>query len=103
MEEKIFLQKKLKISYTYPNILHVQIIGVPSEKFGEEVMPWVKLRPGTQVSEDELLQYCKGQIAHYKILKYWKFVEEFPMTICGKVRKVEIREVSIKELGLVKN
>ncbi|WP_312075712.1 AMP-binding protein [Chryseobacterium sp.] len=89
--------------YTYPNILDVQIIGVPSEKFGEEVMAWVKLRQGTKVSEEELLHYCKGQIAHYKIPKYWKFVEEFPMTISGKVRKVEMREVSIKELGLIKN
>ena len=89
--------------YTYPNILDVQIIGVPSEKFGEEVMAWVKLRHGTEVSEQELLEYCKGKIAHYKIPKYWKFVEEFPMTISGKVRKVEMREVSIKELGLVSN
>lgn len=86
--------------YTYPNILDVQIIGVPSEKFGEEVMAWVKVRPGFQVSEEELTEYCKGRIAHYKVPKYWKFVDEFPMTISGKVRKVEMREISMKELGL---
>lgn len=86
--------------YTYPNILDVQIIGVPSEKFGEEVMAWVKVRPGFQVSEEELTDYCKGRIAHYKVPKYWKFVDEFPMTISGKIRKVEMREVSVKELGL---
>lgn len=86
--------------YTYPNILDVQIIGVPSEKFGEEVMAWVKVRKGYNVTEEELLSYCKGRIAHYKVPKYWKFVEEFPMTISGKIRKVEMREVSIKELGL---
>lgn len=86
--------------YTYPNILDVQIIGVPSEKFGEEVMAWVKVRHGFTVTEEELLSFCKGQIAHYKIPKYWKFVEEFPMTISGKIRKVEMREISIKELGL---
>lgn len=86
--------------YTYPNILDVQIIGVPSEKFGEEVMAWVKVRKGFNVTEDELLNYCKGRIAHYKIPKYWKFVEEFPMTISGKIRKVEMREISMKELGL---
>jgi len=86
--------------YTYPNILDVQIIGVPSEKFGEEVMAWVKVRKGFNVTEDELLNYCKGRIAHYKVPKYWKFVEEFPMTISGKIRKVEMREVSVKELGL---
>ncbi|WP_419870942.1 AMP-binding protein [Chryseobacterium sp. CT-SW4] len=86
--------------YTYPNILDVQIIGVPSEKFGEEVMAWVKVRKGFNVSEVELLDYCKGRIAHYKVPKFWKFVDEFPMTISGKIRKVEMREISIQELGL---
>lgn len=86
--------------YTYPNILDVQIIGVPSEKFGEEVMAWVKIRKGFDVTEEELLTYCKNQIAHYKIPKYWKFVDEFPMTISGKIRKVEMREISIKELEI---
>jgi len=88
--------------YTYPNILDVQIIGVPSEKFGEEVMAWVKLRKGFDVTEEELVSYCKSRIAHYKVPKYWKFVDEFPMTISGKIRKVEMREISVKELGLEK-
>lgn len=88
--------------YTYPNILDVQIIGVPSEKFGEEVMAWVKVRRGFNVTEEELLDYCRGKISHYKVPKYWKFVDEFPMTISGKIRKVEMREVSMKELGLEK-
>jgi len=86
--------------YTYTHILDVQIIGVPSEKFGEEVMAWVKVRKGFTITEEELLDYCKGKIAHYKVPKYWKFVDEFPMTISGKVRKVEMREISIKELGM---
>ncbi len=86
--------------YTYPNILDVQIIGVPSSKYGEEVMAWVKLRQGFVVTEEELLNYCKGKIAHYKIPKYWKFVDDFPMTVSGKIRKVEMREISIQELGL---
>lgn len=86
--------------YTYTNILDVQIIGVPSEKFGEEVMAWVKVRKGFTITEQELLEYCKGKIAHYKVPKYWKFVDEFPMTISGKIRKVEMREISMKELGL---
>ncbi|WP_312304345.1 AMP-binding protein [Chryseobacterium sp.] len=85
--------------YTYTNILDVQIIGVPSEKFGEEVMAWVKVRKGFTITEEELQEYCKGRIAHYKIPKYWKFVDEFPMTISGKIRKVEMREISMKELG----
>ncbi|KFF18105.1 AMP-binding protein [Chryseobacterium sp. JM1] len=88
--------------YTYPNILDVQIIGIPSEKYGEEVMAWVKVRKGFDVTETELLDYCKGRIAHYKVPKYWKFVDEFPMTISGKIRKVEMREISIKELELDK-
>ncbi|UWX60725.1 AMP-binding protein [Chryseobacterium oranimense] len=86
--------------YTYPNILDVQIIGVPSERFGEEVMAWIKVRKGFDVTETELLEYCQGRIAHYKVPKYWKFVDEFPMTISGKIRKVEMREISIKELQL---
>lgn len=86
--------------YTYTNILDVQIIGVPSEKFGEEIMAWVKVRKGFTITEEELQDYCKGRIAHYKVPKYWKFVDEFPMTISGKIRKVEMREVSMKELGL---
>ncbi|MEG0928087.1 MULTISPECIES: AMP-binding protein [Chryseobacterium] len=86
--------------YTYTHILDVQIIGVPSEKFGEEVMAWVKVRKGFSITEEELKDYCKGRIAHYKVPKYWKFVDEFPMTISGKIRKVEMREISMKELGL---
>lgn len=91
--------------YTYTHILDVQIIGVPSEKFGEEVMAWIKVRKGFTLTETELLNYCKDKIAHYKVPKYWKFVDEFPMTISGKIRKVEMREISMKELGLenVKN
>ncbi|MGU3376290.1 AMP-binding protein [Chryseobacterium sp. M5A1_1a] len=89
--------------YTYTNILDVQIIGVPSEKYGEEVMAWVKVRKGFTITEEELKDYCKGKIAHYKVPKYWKFVDEFPMTISGKIRKVEMREVSMKELGLESN
>ena len=86
--------------YTYPGVQDAQIIGVPSEKYGEEVMAWIKVREGAEVKEDELLSFCKEKIAHYKVPKYWKFVEEFPMTISGKIRKVEMREISIKELGL---
>ena len=86
--------------YTYTNILDVQIIGVPSEKFGEEVMAWVKVRKGFTITAEELQEYSKGRIAHYKVPKYWKFVDEFPMTISGKIRKVEMREISMKELEL---
>lgn len=86
--------------YTHDFIEDVQVIGVPSEKFGEEIMAWVKLKTNAELSQDELLQFCKDQIAHYKVPKFWKFVDSFPMTITGKIRKVEMREISIKELGL---
>jgi fatty-acyl-CoA synthase len=65
-------------------------------------MAWIKVRDGKSILEEDLTAFCKGQIAHYKVPKYWKFVENFPMTISGKVRKVEMREISIKELGLGK-
>ncbi len=84
----------------HEGIVDVQVIGVPSQKYGEEVMAWVILREGFDFNEEELLRYCKGRIATFKIPKYWKFVKEFPMTVTGKIRKVEMREVSTKELGL---
>ena len=85
--------------YTHPSVSDVQVIGVPSEKYGEEVMAWVKVKEGVNLVEDELREYCL-QIAHFKRPKYWKFVTEFPMTISGKIRKVEMKEISTQELGL---
>ncbi|MGL4363731.1 MAG: AMP-binding enzyme, partial [Bacteroidales bacterium] len=86
----------------HEGIQDVQVIGVPSEKYGEEVMAWVKPLAGFDYGEEELLRYCKGSIATFKIPKYWKFVEQFPITVTGKVRKVEMREIAAKELGLDK-
>ncbi|GHV67177.1 fatty-acyl-CoA synthase [Bacteroidia bacterium] len=85
---------------THESVADVYVIGVPSVKYGEEVMAWVKLREGYNVTQDDLLRYCKSQIATYKIPRYWKFVNDFPMTISGKIRKGEMREISAKELGL---
>ena len=85
--------------YEYPKISDVQIIGVPDVKYGEEVMAWVKIREGNECTEEELKDYCLA-ISHFKRPKYWKFVTEFPMTVSGKIRKVEMREASIKELNL---
>jgi len=78
------------------------VIGVPSEKYGEEVMAWVKLREGEAAAGDELEAWCKGKIASYKIPRHWKFVDSFPMTVTGKVQKFKMREVAVGELGLQK-
>ncbi len=86
--------------YKHEDIQDVQVIGVPDPKFGEAVMAWIKLKKGVSPNIEILQQFCEGKIAQYKIPLYWKFVEEFPMTVSGKVRKVEMREISIQELGL---
>ncbi|MDZ7607070.1 MAG: AMP-binding protein [Cyclobacteriaceae bacterium] len=78
----------------------VHVIGVPSYKYGEEVMAWIKLKENKIATGPELGDYCKGQIATYKIPRYWKFVDSFPITVTGKIRKVEMREISTRELGL---
>lgn len=83
-----------------PKVADVQVIGVPDAKYGEEIMAWVKVKDQEELNEEDLIRYCRDQIAHYKIPKYWKFVQSFPMTVSGKVRKVEMREMAIKELGL---
>jgi fatty-acyl-CoA synthase len=85
---------------SHETISEVHVIGVPSYKYGEEVMAWVKFKAGKSATEDELYKFCYGQIASFKIPKYWKFVDSFPATVTGKIRKVEMREISTRELGL---
>src|SRR5438309_7953971 len=100
--ENIYPREVEEFLYGHPQIADVQVIGIPSEKYGEEVMAWVKLREGGSVSGDELATWCKGKIASYKIPRHWKFVDGFPMTVTGKIQKFKMREVSIEELGLEK-
>jgi len=85
---------------TIEGVSDAYVIGVPSERYGEEVMAWVKLRDGVSRTGDELREACQGRIATYKIPRYWKFVDSFPMTVTGKVQKFRMREVAIEELGL---
>ena len=73
---------------------------MPDERYGEEICAWVKLRPGVSANEDEIKAFCRDQIAHYKVPRYVKFVDEFPMTVTGKIQKFIMRERSINELGL---
>ena len=98
--ENIYPREIEEFLYTHDAIEDVQIIGVPSQKYGEEVMAWVKVKQGSNCAEQDLIDFCKGNIAHYKVPKYWKFVDNFPTTVTGKIKKVEMRAISIKELGL---
>jgi fatty-acyl-CoA synthase len=98
--ENVYPREIEEFLYSHPKISDVQIIGVPDAKYGEEIMAWVKVRSGEQVTADELREFCKGEIAHYKIPRYFKFVDAFPMTVTGKIQKFQMREQSIQELGL---
>src|SRR6266568_1518832 len=100
--ENVYPREIEEFLYGHPMIADVQVIGVPSEKYGEEVMAWVKLREGATSGGDELAAWCKGKIATYKIPRHWKFVDSFPMTVTGKVQKFKMRETAIDELGLEK-
>ncbi|MDW3652217.1 MAG: AMP-binding protein [Bacteroidia bacterium] len=98
--ENVYPREIEEFLYSHPKISDVQVIGVPDKKYGEEIMAWVKLKEGENMDPEEIKAYCKGEIAHFKIPRYVKFTDDFPMTVTGKIRKVEMREVSIKELGL---
>ena len=100
--ENIYPREIEEFLYTHPLITDVQVIGVPDEKYGEELMAWVVLKKNQRLTGDELKTYCRDKIAHYKIPRYFKFVQEFPITVTGKVQKFVMREQSIKELGLEK-
>ena len=98
--ENIYPREVEEFLYGHPDIADVQVIGVPSEKYGEEVMAWVKLRDNAAVTGDELSDYCRNKIATYKIPRHWKFVDSFPMTVTGKIQKFKMRETAVQELGL---
>ena len=98
--ENLYPREIEEFLYTHPAIADAQVIGVPDEKYGEELMAWVQLAAGAQLTEDELRQYCRDKIARTKVPRYVRFVAEFPMTVTGKVRKMEMREKSIADLRL---
>src|SRR5205814_167235 len=90
--ENVYPREIEEFLYTHPDIVDAQVIGVPDMEYGEELMVWVKLRPGVaDLSAQDLRAYCTGRLAHYKIPRYVRVVEDFPMTVTGKVRKVEMR------------
>jgi fatty-acyl-CoA synthase len=98
--ENIYPREVEEFLYAHPDISDVQVIGVPSERYGEEVMAWVKLKEGATPTADSLEAFCRGRIATNKIPRYWKFVDSFPMTVTGKVQKYLMRKASVEELGL---
>ena len=84
----------------HEDIEAVQVTGVPDPKYGEEIIAWISLKEGKNLSEDDIKEFCKGKVAHYKVPRYIRFGDDFPMTVTGKVQKYKMRETSIKELGL---
>jgi fatty-acyl-CoA synthase len=98
--ENVYPREVEEFLFRHPKIEAVQVVGVPDTKYGEELCAWVKLKPGASVAAEEIQSFCKGQIAHYKIPRYIKFVDNFPMTVTGKVQKFLMREETVKEFGL---
>jgi fatty-acyl-CoA synthase len=98
--ENIYPREIEEFLYRHPKIQDVQVVGVPDDRYGEEICAWVKLRPGASATEEEIKAFCRDQIAHYKVPRYIKFVDEFPMTVTGKIQKFIMRERTIAELGL---
>jgi fatty-acyl-CoA synthase len=98
--ENIYPREVEEFLYTHPDVVDVQVIGVPDVKYGEELCAWVRLTDGSALTADELRQWCVGKLAHYKVPRYVRFTDEFPMTVTGKVQKFKMRETSVEELGL---
>jgi fatty-acyl-CoA synthase len=98
--ENVYPREIEEFLYTHPKVSDVQVIGVPDAKYGEEIAAWVKLKPGEEVTAEELKDFCKGKISRYKVPRYFKFVNEFPMTVTGKPQKFQMRQQSTEELSL---
>ena len=98
--ENVYPREIEEFLFGHPDVAEAQVIGVPSERYGEELMAWIRVREGSTLTEQELVAYCKGKIATFKIPRYWKQVDAFPMTVTGKVQKFRMREIAIAELGL---
>jgi fatty-acyl-CoA synthase len=98
--ENVYPREVEEFLYTHPDIEDVQVIGIPDAKYGEELCAWVKLRPGAELSVEDLRAFCTGKIAHFKIPRYLRTTDGFPMTVTGKVQKFKMQEVSITELDL---
>lgn len=98
--ENIYPREIEEFLYRHPKVQDVQVVGLPDSRYGEELCAWVRVKPGMSLNEDELRAFCQGQIAHYKVPRYIRFVEDFPMTVTGKIQKFRIREAMMDQLKL---
>ena len=98
--ENVYPREIEEFLYTLPDVVDVQVIGVPDERYGEEIMAWIKVRDGAQLDTESVRAFCSGRIAHYKVPRYVHVTDEFPMTVTGKVQKFMMRETAIELLGL---
>ncbi|MGL5929982.1 MAG: AMP-binding enzyme, partial [Dermatophilaceae bacterium] len=99
--ENVYPREVEEFLHTHPDVLDVQVVGVPDERYGEELCAWVRMTEGAEpLTAEQVREFAAGRLAHFKVPRYVVVVEEFPMTVTGKVRKVEMRERSVAELGL---
>ena len=99
--ENVYPREVEEFLFTHPDVAEVQVVGVPDGRYGEELCAWVRLRPGAVMTQDDVRDFCRDRLAHYKVPRYVRFTDSFPMTVTGKVQKYLMREQSAAELGLV--
>jgi fatty-acyl-CoA synthase len=98
--ENVYPREVEEFLFRHPKVAQVQVFGVPDLKYGEEVCAWIVLKPGQSATAEEMRGFCEGQIAHYKVPRHWRFVDELPMTVTGKAQKFLMRARMVEELGL---
>jgi fatty-acyl-CoA synthase len=98
--ENVYPREIEEFLYGHPAVADVQVVGVPDVRYGEEILAWVLLRDGAEATDEEIKEYCRGTIAHYKVPRYVQFTDEFPMTVTGKIQKYKLRDLGIEQLGL---
>nr|MBP7353527.1 AMP-binding protein [Comamonas sp.] len=98
--ENIYPREIEEFLYRHPQIQDVQVVGLPDSRYGEELCAWIIAKPGESLDEDGVRSFCQGQIAHYKVPRYIRFVDAFPMTVTGKIQKFRIREEMVEQLQL---
>jgi fatty-acyl-CoA synthase len=98
--ENIYPREIEEFLFTHPSVEQSAVVGVPDCKFGEELCAWIKLRSGRTATADEIREFCRANLAHYKVPRYVRFVDGFPQTVTGKIQKFKIRETMVQELGL---